>query len=196
MARISQARLNGISFDALISFERTHEADIPDYPVERGYSVQDTIILKPTIINVTAYLTRTPVTFGGRASGNRVERTAKSLVSLYERKQLVKFTCSKGVFRNMGIESLSLPYSTDSKGAMEVSFKLKQVRVTGSVTVSIPGTYGKGGATGTNAGTANTSHPGVSGGSGSSSSSNGAATQKAASQKSASILYGITMGGR
>lgn len=193
MARLSQARLSGISFDALISFERTHEADIPDYPVEEGYSVQDTIILKPTIITVSAYLTSTPVTFGGRASGNHVEATAKSLVSLYESKQLVTFTCSKGVFRNMGIESLSLPYDTDSKGAMEVSFKLKQVRVTGSVTVSIPGSYGKGGATGINAGTANTSTPvapGAAGGTG------GASEQKAESQKSASILYGLTMGGK
>lgn len=193
--RLQPAKLGSISFDALISFDRTLEADIPDYPVELGYSVQDTIILKPVYINVTAYLTNTPVTFGGRASKSRVEQIAQALTSLYERKQLTTFTCSKGVYRSMGIESLSLPYDSETKGAMEVSFKLKQVRTTSSTTVAIPGSYGKGGATGANAGTASTNTGGSGSGSAGGSSGSGG-SGNSSSQKSASILYGMTMGGK
>lgn len=36
--------INGIPFDALIDEERTYEAESPDYPVESGFVVHDTII--------------------------------------------------------------------------------------------------------------------------------------------------------
>ena len=55
--------IEGVEFDALIDEEITLEADAPDYPVEDGYSVSDTIILRPKTLSMTLYVTDTPVTW-------------------------------------------------------------------------------------------------------------------------------------
>ena len=39
--------INGVEFDALIESEEGYEAQIPEYPTEKGLSVSDNITLKP-----------------------------------------------------------------------------------------------------------------------------------------------------
>lgn len=184
------ANINGIEFDALITYGRNYEAESPEYPVEDGYSVGDTIILKPMTIDITAMLSAAPVTFykSHRAGRRRVEEMAKKLEELYEKRELVTVTTFRGIYKDMAIESMSLPYSTDTGSSMQVTMKLKKVVRVGSKTASIPASYGKSGKTGANAGTANTS-PLTSNTSGS-----GADQQKADSQKAGSALYGLTKG--
>ena len=47
MARAKQpVSVDDIEFDALIDSEEGYEADVPEYPTERGFSVSDTIVLK------------------------------------------------------------------------------------------------------------------------------------------------------
>lgn len=181
--------INGIEFDALVTYGRNYEANVPEYPVEDGYSVGDTIIIKPMTIDITAMLSASPVTFKGHGAGRgRVEEMAKKLEELYEKKELVTVTTFRGIYKDMAIESMSLPYSTDTGSSMQVTMKLKKVEKVGSKAASIPASYGKGGETGANAGTANTA-PLTSNTSGS-----GADQQKADSQKAGSVLYGITKG--
>ncbi len=49
MARAKQpVSVDDIEFDALIDSEEGYEADVPEYPTEKGFSVSDTIVLKPT----------------------------------------------------------------------------------------------------------------------------------------------------
>ena len=38
--------VDDIEFDALIDSEEGYEADVPEYPTEKGFSVSDTIVLK------------------------------------------------------------------------------------------------------------------------------------------------------
>lgn len=184
------ASINNIEFDALISYGRNYEAQAPEYPVEDGYSVEDTIIIKPMTIDVTAMLSAAPVTFYKRhgAGRGRVEEIAKQLQELYEKKELVTLTTFRGVYRDMAIESMALPYSVDTGTSMQVTMKLKQIMKVGSKTASIPASYGKSGETGANAGTASAA-PLTS-----NTSASGQAQQKADSQKACSVLYGITRG--
>lgn len=180
------ASINSIEFDALISYGRNYEAQAPEYPVEEGYSIGDTIIIKPMTIDVTAMLSAAPVTFYRRhgAGRGRVEEVARKLQSLYEKRELVTLTTFRGVYRNMAIESMSLPYSADTGSSMQVTMKLKQVVKVGSKTTAIPASYGKSGETGANAGTASTA-PLTS-----NTSASGQNQQKADSQKACSTLYG------
>lgn len=47
MARnLKPVSIAGIEGDALISEDISYSTDIPEYPVENGYNVSDTIILK------------------------------------------------------------------------------------------------------------------------------------------------------
>ena len=52
----------GIEFDALIDEQKTMSATVPAYPVEEGFPVSDTIILDPLSLQMTLYVTNTPVT--------------------------------------------------------------------------------------------------------------------------------------
>ena len=56
----------------------------------------------------------------------------------------------------MGVTSLSLPYDVSTKTSLEIPITLKEVQTTAAKTVTIPSAYGRGGDTGTTAGTAAT----------------------------------------
>ena len=46
MARAKQpVSVDDIEFDALIDSEEGYEADVPEYPTEKGFSVSDTIVV-------------------------------------------------------------------------------------------------------------------------------------------------------
>ena len=64
MAKATQpVSINGLEFDALISESRTLEATVPEYSVETGFSVSDSIILSPEKMEMTLFVTNTPVTW-------------------------------------------------------------------------------------------------------------------------------------
>ena len=162
--RPQPVNIGEIACDALIHHELGMETDIPDYPVEEGFSVQDTMILKPKTLTLTVIVSNTPITFRSGASPTRVQQVAARFQELYTRRELITVTSSKGVFKNMGITSLSLPYDVSTKTSLEIPITLKEVLTTSSKAVTIPSEYGRGGDTGTTAGTASTTPYGSSGG--------------------------------
>lgn len=196
MARAKQpASVGGIEFDALIESVEGYEAEVPEYPTEKGFSVSDTIVLKPDSLNMTLFVTDTPVTWKNRLGSGpgKTEAVVKRLKELYFRKQPVEVVTSDSVYSNMAITSLSIRKSAEVGYAREIPISFKKIIVTESKTVSIPASYGKSGKTGASGGTANTSSSsggsgGSSGGSRPASSSGGGSGGKS---KSGSILYGV-----
>lgn len=167
--------IDGIEFDALIDETKKHEADVPTYPVESGFEVSDTIILKPLSLDMTLFLTNTPVTWKGRHGTNpsRVQDIIKQLEELFFKKKPVTVTTSEKTYENMAIINIELTKTKETGTSREIPISFQEIRVTESQTTTIPDSYGKSGATGTNAGTANTttSNAGASSSQGSSSSS-------------------------
>ncbi len=186
--RLQPVNIGGIACDALIHHELGMETDIPDYPVEEGFSVQDTMILKPKTLTLTVIVSNTPITFRSGASPTRVQQVAARFQELYTRRELITVTSSKGVFKNMGITSLSLPYDVSTKTSLEIPITLKEVLTISSKTVTIPSEYGRGGDTGTTAGTASTTPYGSQSGS---SNIVGNNTSSNSSEKDASIIYKV-----
>ena len=150
--------IEGVEFDALIDEERILEADAPDYPVEDGYSVSDTIILKPQTLSMTLYVTDTPVTWikshGGKGWTDEV---IQRLEDLYFAKTPVTIVTSERTYKNMAILSISISKSAEMGYARQIPISFKEIRVTSSKTTTIPDSYGKSGKSGANAGTASTS---------------------------------------
>lgn len=97
--RLQPVNIGGIACDALIHHELGMETDIPDYPVEEGFSVQDTMILKPKTLTLTVIVSNTPITFRSGASPTRVQQVAARFQELYTRRELITVTSSKGVFK-------------------------------------------------------------------------------------------------
>ena len=135
---LQPVNIGGIECDALIHHELAMETEIPDYPVEEGYSVQDTMILKPRTLSLTVIVTNTPITFRSHASPGRVQEVAARFQELYQSRQLITVTSAKGSFQNMGITSLSLPYDVSTKTSLEIPITLKEVLTTTAQTVTSP----------------------------------------------------------
>ena len=188
---LQPVNIGGIECDALIHHELAMEAEIPDYPVEEGYSVQDTMILKPRTLSLTVIVTNTPITFRSHASPGRVQEVAARFQELYLSRQLITVTSAKGSFQNMGITSLSLPYDVSTKTSLEIPITLKEVLTTTAQTVTIPSEYGRGGDTGTTAGTANTSPYGSETGTASTVTGNSVENEQSGDEKGASAIYSI-----
>lgn len=188
---LQPVNIGGIECDALIHHELAMEAEIPDYPVEEGYSVQDTMILKPRTLSLTVVVTNTPITFRSHASPGRVQEVAARFQELYQSRQLITVTSVKGSFQNMGITNLSLPYDVSTKTSLEIPITLKEVLTTTAQTVTIPSEYGRGGDTGTTAGTANTSPYGSETGTASTVTGNSAENEQSGDEKGASAIYSI-----
>ena len=194
MAKATQpVSINGLEFDALISESRTLEATVPEYSIETGFSVSDSIILSPEKLEMTLFVTNTPVTWYRRhgASQNRVDSVVKQLEELY-----FAIVTSDATYTNMAIESMTISKSLEVGYAREIPISFKKIRITSAKTTTIPDSYGKSGATAASAGTASTSAA-SSGGSGTGSGSgSGGGTGSGSSSSSgsngnskSSILY-------
>lgn len=194
----------GIEFDALIDETKSMTSTIPEYPVEKGFSVSDTIINDPIQFSATLYLTNTPVTWLHRhgSSNDRVKRICNDIEKKWFEKKLTKIVTSDTVYTNMGLTSISIKKSADIGYAREISISAKKVRVTKRKTVNIPTYVLKAGESMANAGKASTSKSSSKSSSSSSSSSSGSSgssgssskKSSSGSKKSASILYGAASG--
>lgn len=202
MARAKQpVSINGVEFDALIDSEEGYAADTPEYPTEKGFSVSDTIVLKPDTLTMTLFVTDTPVTWKNRLGSGRgkTEAVVKRLKELFFAKQMVEVVTSDEVYSNMAITSLNIRKSSDVGYAREIPISFKKIIVTETVTITIPESYGKAGTTGASSGTANTKS-GSSKGSGGSSGAFGSSSvsspgsSSGSSSKSSSILYSAAKG--
>lgn len=150
------ARIGRITFDAIIKRETVYEADAPEYPVESGFYVSDSVLKKPVTLNVTAFISDSPVTWSHLREKNRLEATINKLEKLYFSGEMFVFYTSKKNYNNMVMTSLTIPETEDMGNAVEISFTLKQIRVTKAKTSIIPEDYGLGGNTAGSGGTAGT----------------------------------------
>lgn len=188
MARPKQpVSINGVEFDALITEDRGLEATVPEYAVEDGFSVSDTIIIGTETLSMTLFVTDTPVTwFSRHGSGRgRTESVVKQLEELFYTKEPVTVVTSDRTYTDMAIESISFSKNAETGYAREIPISLRKIRITKARTTTIPDSYGKSGATGESAGTANTSTATSSGGS----STNSSADSSGEAETKSSILY-------
>lgn len=188
----------GIEFDALIDESKTMGATIPEYPVEDGFSVSDTMILEPLAISLTLYLTDTPVTWLYRhgSSRNRVRLICEQLESMWMKKETVKIVTNSAIYTSMGITSIKITHADTDGYAKKITIDAKKVQITEKKTTLIPAYALQSGKSNASAGTASTStessrSASVANSGGSSGSS---ATTKSESKKGQSILYGAAKG--
>ena len=208
--KLKPVAIAGIEFDALIEQQKTMSASIPVYPVEEGFPVSDTITLDPLTLQMTLFVTNTPVTWLKRHghSQKRVRQICKKLEDLWLERKLVIIVTPDAIYKNMGITSISIKKSADLGYSREVSITAQKVRKTKKKTVKIPKYALKSGETKAKAGTAQTSKESSisssvsetsttsnisSAGSDTSKGSSNSA-EKSPAKKGQSILYGVAKG--
>ena len=200
----------GIEFDALIDEQKTLSSTIPVYPVEEGFPVSDTIINNPVSINLSLYISNTPVTWLYRhgTAPDRVTKICNEIEQKWLEKKLTKIVTSDTIYTDMGITSISIKKSKDIGYAREVSVTAQKVRITRKETVEIPSYILKSGETMANAGKTSTSTTSSKSSISSASSTNGSSYTTESSygsnssnnkgvseaKKNQSILYGAASG--
>ncbi len=189
MARAKQpVSVADIEFDALIDSEEGYEADVPEYPTEKGFSVSDTIVLKADTLNMTLYVTDTPVTWRERTGSGpgKTEGVVRRLKDLYFAKKILEVTTTDCVYSNMVITSMNIKKSVEVGYAREIPISFKKIEVTETATAEIPASYGKSGKTAKAAGKASTTAASTAG---SSSSGGSSASGSSSSSSRGSVLY-------
>lgn len=189
MARVKQpVSVDGIEFDALIDSEEGYEADVPEYPTEKGFSVSDTIVLKADTLNMTLYVTDTPVTWRERTGSGpgKTEGVVRRLKDLYFAKKILEVTTTDCVYSNMVITSMNIKKSVEVGYAREIPIAFKKIEVTETATAEIPASYGKSGKTAKAAGKASTTAASTAG---SGSSGGSSASGSSSSSSRGSVLY-------
>ena len=185
MARAKQpVSVDDIEFDALIDSEEGYEADVPEYPTEKGFSVSDTIVLKADTLNMTD----TPVTWRKRTGSGpgKTEGVVRRLKDLYFAKKILEVTTTDCVYSNMVITSMNIKKSVEVGYAREIPIAFKKIEVTETATAEIPASYGKSGKTAKAAGKASTTAASTAG---SSSSGGSSASGSSSSSSRGSVLY-------
>lgn len=189
MARAKQpVSVADIEFDALIDSEEGYEADVPEYPTEKGFSVSDTIVLKADTLNMTLYVTDTPVTWRERTGSGpgKTEGVVRRLKDLYFAKKVLEVTTTDCVYSNTVITSMNIKKSVEVGYAREIPIAFKKIEMTETATAEIPASYGKSGKTAKAAGKASTTAASTAG---SSSSGGSSASGSSSSSSRGSVLY-------
>ena len=189
MARAKQpVSVDDIEFDALIDSEEGYEADVPEYPTEKGFSVSDTIVLKADTLNMTLYVTDTPVTWRERTGSGpgKTEGVVRRLKDLYFAKKILEVTPTDCVYSNMVITSMNIKKSVEVGYAREIPITFKKIEVTETATAEIPASYGKSGKTAKAAGKASTTAASTAG---NGSSGGSSASGSSSSSSRGSVLY-------
>lgn len=150
----SPASLGGIEFDSVITKDEQLTAEAPDFATEKGYSVGDTIIIKPTTLSIEAVVANRPVTWFSRhgSSANRISEVTRQLRKMFVDRKLVTYSANGDTWDNMAIVGLSIPDDAESGDSIKVSISLKQITVTEKQTALVTVSFPRGGTSGTNAG--------------------------------------------
>ena len=150
--------IDGIEFDALIDSEEKHEATVPEYPIETGFSVSDNIAISAMELSMTLYLTATPITWReSHGTGmDRLQSIPNQLLAKYEEREMISVVTQDKTYTNMVISSISIKKDADTGLAREIPVTLTQVATTSSEKVEIPASLPHSGTTKTSSGTAST----------------------------------------
>ena len=130
----------GIEFDAMIEEQRNYSASIPSYPIEDGFNISDTIINEPLVLQLTLYVSNTPVTFLYRHKNtkNRVTKICEQIEKKWLSKELTKIVTSDAIYKDMGITSISIKKSAEIGYAREISVTARKVYKTSRKVSKIP----------------------------------------------------------
>lgn len=147
--------VDGTEFDALLEQQADYTAEIPEYPVEAGYKVSDTIILNPMTLSVKLFVTPYPVTWRSRfgLTITRVQDVISRLLNSYQKRELITVSTTDDTYKNMGISSISISKPSGNGYVREISLELKEVKVTTTQITDIPADLGKSGTSGATGGT-------------------------------------------
>jgi len=135
-----------ISLDASISENHSYNSRVSQFPVEEGLTIVDNIVNDPEGIEITGFITNTPITFflqnianliDDTSGGDRVKTAFEGLLALRESKEPFTLVTGLKTYENMVFTSLTFPRDR-STGVTNLRFiaRVVSVRFVSSRTVA------------------------------------------------------------
>lgn len=183
--------IGGIEFDSVYTQEEVLDADVPEYPVEDGFTTSDNVNIKATVLTVVALIANHPVTWVSRhgSSFNRVGEIKRQLKKLFTTKQPVTYVSNGETWENVVVQGLKFPDDKESGDSVKVTLTLKQITITEKQTALVTISFPRGGTSSTNAGSVSSKKSSAASKSTTSSSKKSASTSSS-NKNGSSIAYG------
>ena len=127
------ARIGDYTIDAVLVEEYSLEADITEYPVERGAAISDNIRIKPRGLRITGIVSDTPIgivadlrTISKDTKGKSVGPAREALVTLetlFLAAGTLTITTDSKTYSNMAFGALSFPQTPEDAQTFSMTFK-------------------------------------------------------------------------
>lgn len=126
--------IGGFDVDAALTEEHVFDADVTDYPVEKGGNVSDNIRSRPIKVTIEGVVSDTPLTemafirAAAGGSGPPSQDALAVLEKIRDDREPVTIVTSLRLYENMALESLNIPRSKDTGDALRFRATFKQIR--------------------------------------------------------------------
>lgn len=124
-------KIDGYAIDAALSEEHSYEADVTEFPVEKGANITDHVRIKPRMYRLEGIVSDTPLAplTGIRADANRkpTEEARAVLVGVFEGRLPVTIEAALTIYTDMVMESLTFPQDGATGDALPFSASFRQV---------------------------------------------------------------------
>lgn len=139
---------SALSFDSVPQIGIKRRADVSSYAIESGSEVSDHIQIKNDQINISGWITESPIELRGDiissagANGTRVKQAIDWLNTTFEARQTISLVTRDAVLENIVLTSISYSYD-DALDAMKFDLEFEKVRLVSSKEVDVIATKTK-----------------------------------------------------
>jgi len=129
------AIINGFLIDATLVQDHNLPSEVTSHPVEQGADLTDHILNLPIVVTMECLVSNTPIGLvaNARSSGSLPSEDAYGLMKkIRTDREPVTIESELGIFENMALRDLSLPFSAD-EGTGTVARGTDDARITGAL---------------------------------------------------------------
>lgn len=139
---------SALSFDSVPQIGVKRKADVSSYAIESGSEVSDHIQIKNDSINISGWITESPVELRGDiisssgANGTRVKQAIDWLNTTFEARQTISLVTRDAVLENVVLTGVSYDYD-NALDAMKFDLSFERIRLVSSKEVDVIATKTK-----------------------------------------------------
>ncbi len=139
---------SALSFDSVPQIGVKRKADVSSYAIESGSEVSDHIQIKNDSINISGWITESPIALRGDiisssgANGTRVKQAIDWLNATFEARRTISLVTRDSVLENVVLTGVSYNYD-DALDAMKFDLSFEKIRLVSSKEVDVIATKTK-----------------------------------------------------
>lgn len=139
---------SALSFDSVPQIGVKRKADVSSYAIESGSEVSDHIQIKNDSINISGWITESPIELRGDiisssgANGTRVKQAINWLNTTFSARQTISLVTRDAVLENVVLTGVSYNYD-DALDAMKFDLSFEKIRLVSSKEVDVIATKTK-----------------------------------------------------